>query len=194
MATPASKALISEEKIRKSIRRIAKQIDRYAGARHVQELAVVCVMDGAFIFCDDLVRQMKTCTILFFTRAQSYLGTRKGPTRLSPMSSRIRGRSVLVVDTIFVSGKTLRKVIGEVRRHTSRIALAVLVEKQGKARLADLPADIDTFVGIRLPGDPFLVGYGLDCDGRHRELRDIRTYQDGSHPAAKPDAKKPPPK
>jgi hypoxanthine-guanine phosphoribosyltransferase len=68
-------------------------------------------------------------------------------------------------------------VIAGLREQTSSIALAVLVEKQGKASVAELFPRFETFVGIKIEGDPFLVGYGLDCDGRFRQLPDIRLFR-----------------
>jgi hypoxanthine phosphoribosyltransferase len=173
------KVSISEQRIARTVHKLSEQIDDYARANAISELRVVCVLDGAFMFCADLVRAMKTPTSIVFLKARSYNGTRSGALSLERIPETMRDRPVLVVDTVYDTGKTIAKVLRELRKQTSQIALAVLVEKQGKAAsahsLSGSPA-IETFVGIRVAGDPFLVGYGLDVGGRFRHGKDIRVY------------------
>lgn len=175
-AIPKFKIVIPEKRIRRSVQGLARQIDRYARAEGTSGLTVVAIMDAAFIFCADLVRDMKTPSTVVFVKASSYNGMRKAKTNLAPLPDAIWDRPVLVVDTIFDTGKTIEKVFREIRKHTSRIALAVLVAKHGKADLAAYTKDVETFVGIQLEGDPFLVGYGLDCAGQFRHLKDLHLY------------------
>lgn len=173
------KLSVSEQQIARTVHRLARQIDRYARAHGIPEFMVVCVLDGAFMFCADLVRAMRTPTALVFVKARSYNGTRRGALSLARLPNTLEGRPVLVVDTIYDTGKTIAKVLTEVRKQTSRIALAVLVQKRDKDGALNPRAfapPVDTFVGIRVPGDPFLVGYGLDVGGRFRHLKDIRIY------------------
>jgi hypoxanthine phosphoribosyltransferase len=174
MALARLKIIIPADRIQRLVRKLAGQIDCYALSKSIPELTVVCVMDGAFMFCADLVRQMATPTALIFVKARSYSGARKGITRLAPISGLTRGRPALVVDTILDTGKTIERVIHEVRKHTSRVSLAVLVEKRGKGGPQKMWRGIETFSGVTLATDRFLVGYGLDWDGKYRQLRDIR--------------------
>jgi hypoxanthine phosphoribosyltransferase len=175
---PASrlKISISAKRIERAVQRLAGQIDRYARTRGFSELCVVCVLDGAFVFCADLVRCLQTPTTITFVKARSYNGVRKGNTTLARLPGTFGNRPVLVVDTIYDTGKTIEKVLRAVRKQSSQVALALLVEKQGKAAAPADTTAVRTFVGIRIHGDPFLVGYGLDCDGRFRHLQDIRIY------------------
>jgi hypoxanthine phosphoribosyltransferase len=177
MVVPRLKVIIREERIRRAVRRMAGEIDRYAQSHSIPELTIVCVMDGAFVFCADLVRRMTTPTQFLFVKASSYDGTVRRHTSLARIALRRRNQPVLVVDTIFDTGRTIHKVIAGLREQTSPIALAVLVEKRGKASVAELFPRFETFVGIKIEGDPFLVGYGLDCDGQYRQLRDIRVFR-----------------
>jgi hypoxanthine phosphoribosyltransferase len=174
--SPRFRIVISEKRIRRSVERLARQIERHCRAKRISELTVLCVMDGAFIFCADLVRGLKTPTTIAFVKASSYNGTQRRSANLAPLPTAIRGRAVLVVDTIFDTGKTIAKVLRHVRKQTSQIALAILVAKQGKADLAAYSKGMKTFVGIYLEGDPFLVGYGLDCGGQFRHLKAIRLF------------------
>ena len=180
MPTPRFKVSVSEKRIARTVQELSGRIDRYARANGISELSVVCVLDGAFMFCADLVRAMKTPTSIVFVKARSYNGARRGTLSLARLPETLRDHPMLVVDTVYDTGKTIAKVLREIRKQTSQIALAVLVEKHGKAAappssLRGSPA-IETFVGIRVPGDPFLVGYGLDVGGRFRHLKDIRIY------------------
>jgi hypoxanthine phosphoribosyltransferase len=174
---PTSSLVISEIRIRRAVRRLARQIDRHARTQGIADLTIVCVLDGAFVFCADLIREMQTPTTIAFTKARSYNGTKKGRTTLAPLAGVVEGRPVLIVDTIYDTGKTIAKVIRAVRRHTTWIALAVLVEKRRKAVVPIGAAGVKTFVGFRIDDDPFLVGYGLDCGGQFRHLRDLRVFR-----------------
>jgi hypoxanthine phosphoribosyltransferase len=180
MQAPRFPVSISEKQIARTVRRLAGRIDRYARSKDISELTVLCVLDAAFVFSADLVRAMKTPTSIVFLKARSYEGTRRGALSLARVPDAVRGRPVLIVDTVYDTGKTVAKVLREVRKRTSRVALAVLVEKQGKAAvpLQSLSngSTVETFVGIRVAGDPFLVGYGLDVSGRFRHWKDIRIY------------------
>lgn len=176
MPSPRFQPFLSRTRIERTVRELAGQVDRYARANRISEFCLVCVMDGAFIFCADLARAIETPASIVFVKASSYDGTRSGRLRLSPLPGSIRGRAVLVVDTIYDTGKTVAKVLQEVRKLTTQVSLVLLVEKQGKAAVAPGAAAVETFVGFRIQGDPFLVGYGLDVSGRFRDLPDIRIY------------------
>jgi hypoxanthine phosphoribosyltransferase len=173
MASRRFTKLISEQQIARTVEKLARQIDGYAGTNGIAEFTIICVMDGAFIFCADLVRRMKTPTRIAFVKARSYNGTKRGITSLAAIPRNIQDRPVLVVDTIFDTGKTMERILRNVHKRASRVAIAILVVKQGKSELAAHTQGTDTFIGIRVKGDPFLVGYGLDCGGQFRHLRDI---------------------
>jgi hypoxanthine phosphoribosyltransferase len=173
-------AIISQRKIRSVVKVLARRIDRACKAERIQELYVACVMDGSFIFAADLVRAMRTPTRVFFLKASSYRGTRKGATRISALPASLRGQSVLITDTIYDTGITIERVINQVRRQTDSVWLAVLIEKHGKAARAVETIAERAFVGIKLAGDPFLIGYGLDVDGQFRWLPDIQEFSSQS--------------
>jgi hypoxanthine phosphoribosyltransferase len=147
---PASPVVISENNIQRTVRRLARQIDQHARANGIAQITVLCVMDGAFIFCADLVRAMKTPSVVVFAKARSYNGTRKGRTALAPLPKTLAGQPVLIVDTIYDTGRTIARVVQALRRVTSPIALAVLVEKYDKAK---------------------------NYNGRFRHLRDLRLFE-----------------
>ena len=167
---------ISRAKIARTVQKLSRQIDLYARSNSISELCVICVLDAAFVFSADLIRAMKTPTTIVFLKARSYDGIRSGKLSLARLPKEVHGRPVLVVDTVYDTGRTIAKVLREVRKRSSTTALVILVEKAGKAEAPPVPSDVQTFVGIRLAGDPFMVGYGLDVSGRFRHLKDIRIY------------------
>ena len=175
MMSQLSPTVISEARIRQTVRKMARQIDRHYRERSAEEITLVCVMNASFMFCADLVRALKIASRVVFTKAHSYVGAEKRETSVFPIAEDLQNRHVLIVDTIYDTGETIDKVFAEVRRQTSSVAVAVLIVKDGKSRR---PADnVIAFAGMRIGGDPFLVGYGLDYNQRFRDLKDIRIYR-----------------
>jgi hypoxanthine phosphoribosyltransferase len=176
--------ILSERRIHSIVRSLALRIDRAARREGIAELAVVCVMDGAFIFTADLVRALRTPTRIVFAKATSYDGIRKGRTRMTALPGTLRGQPLLVVDTIYDTGATIERVVRQARRLTNTVWLAVLIEKRGKAPCRVEAHSDRVFVGTRVDDDPFLIGYGLDVDGLYRDLPAIGVFQ--SDPAGAP--------
>lgn len=182
---PPKPALISQRRIQSAVKRLARQIDRACAASAIGELTVVCVMDGAFMFTADLVRALRTPTRIIFLKARSYQGTRKGATQVAVLPAELAGRALLLVDTIYDTGRTIERVVRQASRLAKSVWLAVLLEKHGQAAVpSDQQAD-RAFTGIKLAGDPFLVGYGLDVDGQFRGLPDVWIYNAASRRAGR---------
>lgn len=162
----ALRPLIPERRLRARVRALGRRIRRDAGTR---VLHAVGVLDGAFLFMADLVRAVGPPLTCDFLSVSSYgSGTettgrvriRKGP------SVPLRGRHVLLVEDIVDTGLTLRSVLAALkRRRPASVNVCTLLRKRGRERVR---VRVD-YVGFEIP-DRFVVGYGLDLDGRHREL------------------------
>jgi hypoxanthine phosphoribosyltransferase len=130
---------------------------------------VLVLMDGAFVFAADLVRAIHRPDLeLRFVRASSYRGTTSsGQVALEPMPD-LHGRTVMLVDDILDTGLTLAAARSAAAAACARdIVVCVLLDKPARRRAGGLPhADL---VGFTIP-DRFVVGYGLDHDGRWRQL------------------------
>lgn len=127
------------------------------------------LMDGAFMFAADLVRAVHLPGLeLRFVRASSYRGTSTtGTVELAAVPD-LRGRQVVLVDDILDTGLTLAAAQRAVRDSgATQVATCVLLDKPARRRPGGL-AQAD-MVGFRIQ-DVFVVGYGLDFDGRWREL------------------------
>jgi hypoxanthine phosphoribosyltransferase len=160
------KPLISARALQARVRRLGRDISRdYAG----RTLTLVCVLKGAALFFADLVRTLKLPVELEFISFSSYAGTTKtsGEVRISADVSRpLEGKDVLLVEDIVDTGLTAAFLVQLLEaRAPKSLALCTLLEKPSRARVQ---------VEIAYKGfvidDVFVVGYGLDADGRFRNL------------------------
>jgi len=139
--------------------------------REYEDLLVISILKGSFIFAADLIRAMHDTGLspeVEFIFISSYgTGTTSGEVKvLRDIDNEVAGRDVLLVDDILESGKTL-KYTRELMlsRGAKSVSIAVLLDKHSK-RQTDLTAD---FVGFDCP-DSFVVGYGMDVAHAFREL------------------------
>ena len=145
-----------------------------------REPYLVCVLTGGFVFAADLLRALgraQAAPGLGFIGLSSYgAGTRSsGEAKLTFEDvADISGREVLLVDDIYETGRTLERARALLlSRGARRVFTCVLLDKRGRRQSA---LDPDLF-GFECP-DRFVVGYGLDLDGRYRELPFVGALQD----------------
>ncbi len=142
-------------------------------ARYDQRAVVMVVlMDGAFCFAADLCRALPGLDVrLHFQRASSYRGTLSSGTVTLAELPDLTGADVLLVDDILDTGRTLAAAVAATRAAgASSVATCVLLDKPAR-RVADGLPSAD-HVGFTIP-DHFIVGYGLDLDGKFRHLPDV---------------------
>jgi len=161
--------------IRFSAAEISARIDALAGdiaERLPSDVLLVAVLKGSFVFTADLIRALSSRGVdwpMDFITLSSYgaATASSGTVRLTrDLDEDVAGRSLLLVDDILESGRTLafaRDLF--LQRGASRVWLCTLLDKPAR-RVADIEAD---FTGFRI-GDEFVVGYGLDHAHRHRGL------------------------
>ncbi|MCQ0990056.1 hypoxanthine phosphoribosyltransferase [Jiella marina] len=159
--------LFSADEIAGEVQRVAREI----AASATDDLIIVSVLKGAFVFAADLLRALHEEGIapeVEFISLSSYGGgTEGGEIRiLRDVDADVSGRPVLLVDDILESGRTLhfaRELL--LSRGATSVRLAALLEKRGH-RKAEIDAD---FIGFDCP-DHFVVGYGMDVGHAFREL------------------------
>lgn len=144
-------------------RRIAKDL---AGQRAV----ILPVLDGAFVFAADLVRCIPLPDLeLRFIAARSYLGTESTGTVEYGAIPDLAGRHVVLVEDVLDTGRTLAGLIDlAFDAGADSVRICTLLDKPAR-RVVEVTAD---YVGFTIP-DRFVVGYGLDHDGRWRHLPDV---------------------
>lgn len=161
------KELLSEEVVKAKIREMALSISKDLEGKSP---VFVGILNGAFIFLADLIREITVPVEVDFLRAASYGdGTSSSGTIkiTKDVETDLENRDVVVVEDIVDTGLTFRSVIEHLRaKSPASITVAVLIDKRERR---EVEVDID-YVGFVVPRG-FLVGYGLDYAGRHRELR-----------------------
>ncbi|MGG7516878.1 hypoxanthine phosphoribosyltransferase [Allorhizobium undicola] len=135
------------------------------------DLLVIAVLKGSFIFAADLIRALHHTGLApeveFITLSSYGTGTvSRGVKVIKDIDSDVKGRNVLLIDDILESGRTLQfaKAL-MLERGAANVSIAVLLDKKVK-RTEDFEAD---FVGFECP-DYFVVGYGMDVAYAFREL------------------------
>ncbi|CAN7548977.1 hypoxanthine phosphoribosyltransferase [Bosea sp. LjRoot90] len=137
-----------------------------------EDLLVVAVLKGSFMFVADLIRAMHRTGMtpqVEFVHLSSYRAATISSGQveiLRDVQSDVRGRQVLLVDDILESGRTLafaKDLLAA--RGAARVSTAVLLEKPAK-RAVNIQAD---YVGFECP-DYFVVGYGMDVAHSYRQL------------------------
>ena len=140
-------------------------------ARDYNNLLVISILKGSFIFAADLIRAMHDAGIspeVEFIFISSYgAGTTAGEIRvLRDIDNDVTGRDILLIDDILESGNTLKYTRDlMLSRGAKNVDVAVLLDKRMR-RQTDLNAD---YVGFDCP-DYFVVGYGMDVGHAFREL------------------------
>lgn len=158
--------LISEEQIERRLAEMGAEITRdYAG----KDTLLVAVLKGAFMVMADLARHIELPIDMDFMAVSSYGAATQtsGVVRiLKDLDQEISKRHVLIVEDIIDSGLTLDYLQRNLEvRSPASLEIAALLIKPGLQRV---PIEVK-YVGFEIPPD-FVIGYGLDYDGKYRNL------------------------
>src|SRR5438132_9589231 len=157
--------LLSEDEIRRRVGELGRAISKdYAG----KPLVAVGILKGSFIFMADLVRAIDLPLSVDFLGLSSYEGTEStGVVQItSDLAKPIEGKNVLIVEDIVDTGLTMRYLLENLTtRKPASVKVCALLEKPARAKVK-IPVD---YKGFTIE-DKFVVGYGLDWDGRFRNL------------------------
>jgi hypoxanthine phosphoribosyltransferase len=162
---------ISPSEIAATVKRLGETIDQdYAG----QNLVLIGVLKGAFVFLADLVRQLQTpVRCIELIRLSSYgsgtvsSGTVKVQAEIDPQT--IVGQHVLLVEDIVDTGRsttTALELLGAMQ--PASLKLVALLDKPERR---EFTVTID-YLGMTIP-DRFIVGYGIDWNEQYRQLPGI---------------------
>ena len=160
---------ITREEIQREVVRVAQEIKRDCTTDNP---LLLCVLNGAFMFAADL---MRACDIpqaeIAFIRFKSYEGTSStgAVKQIMGLTEDITDREVIIVEDIVDTGVTATKLRSILAGHCARsVKMAALLFKPASLR-EGMPPE---YIGISIPSK-FIIGYGLDLDGKARNLPDI---------------------
>lgn len=159
--------LLGANAIQARVRELAAEIERdYPNG---DEIHLVCVLKGGFVFMSDLVRYMGPRVTLDFIAVASYAkGTHSsGEVRmLKDLDTGLEGRHVIIVEDIVDTGLTLTYLQDILRaRSPKSLRTACLLSKPSRRQI-DVKVD---YIGFTIE-DRFVVGYGLDYAEKYRNL------------------------
>lgn len=161
-----ARILIDEDELQARIKELAQEIE--ADYKDTDDLLLICVLKGGFVFLADLSRAIKRPHQLDFMGISSYgSGTESGAVRIVlDLKEDISGRHVLIVEDIIDSGNTLSYMHRNLlARSPASLRICALLDKSSR-RVVDVPVD---YIGFSIP-DEFVVGYGLDFAEIYRNL------------------------
>ena len=159
------KEFISTQRLKERITELGKQIaEDYAG----EEIILVVLLRGSFIFAADLARAIDGNVIVDFMVVSSYQGMEtSGEVRIfKDLGETIHDRHVLIVEDIVDTGLTLTKILEVLKsRNPKSLNTCSLLSKPSR-RIQEVKIK---YLGFTID-DVFVIGYGLDLDQKYRHL------------------------
>lgn len=141
-----------------------------------KDLVVIGLLNGVYPFFADLTRAMDLLMDITFMQVASYHGGTQSTGEvkiLKDLDRAIQGRHALVVEDIVDTGLTLQKVRNLLLdREPASLKVCTLLDKPSR-RKVEVPVD---YTGFTID-DKFVIGYGLDLDGKYRNLPFVGVYQ-----------------
>ena len=157
--------LFNKQQIEKRVADIAKQINKDFKNK---KLLILSVLSGSVIFCSDIIRKLKIDFEVDFIKVSSYKG-RKSSKKINVKIKNdidVKNKDILIIDDICDTGRTLYYLKNLILKNKAKtVTLCSLVNRTVKKYKG---------VSVKYKGidikDGFLVGYGLDCNGKYRGL------------------------
>lgn len=161
------RVLLSADEIANRVRTLAWEVE--CEFDPCAPVVALVVLRGAATFAVDLVRALGLDVRLEYVHAESYRGTRGGDVVVSALPE-LTNRQVLIVEDIIERGHTLRAMVEAAQGAGATRLVAVALLR--KPEQIDCDVGCATLAGFDI-GPEFVVGYGMDLDGKYRNLPDI---------------------
>jgi hypoxanthine phosphoribosyltransferase len=162
--TNQPRVLLDQDALHAQVHGLAAQIT----ADHPDGVVLVGVLKGALLFLADLARAVTDIEVELDFLAISRYAPDSGRVRiLQDLAIDVAGRDVVLVEDLVDTGLTLAYLLGHVRdRGPRRLEVCALLDRSERRIV---PLDL-RYTGIEVPGDAFLLGYGLHFQERYRNL------------------------
>lgn len=165
------KIYIPETEIREMVKVLAEKVNNHYQKHKGEEICLVSILSGSFVFVADLIRRLNFDHNLEFVMIRSYEGIQsKGEVEhLLELRASVTGKHVLVLEDIIDTGLTIDAFIDKIKdQNPKSVKICALLSKP-EVNNDIIPID---FLGKEIPPE-FVIGYGLDINGQGRHLRDI---------------------
>lgn len=158
---------ISSEKIQERICELGIELNKkFVG----KDPVFIIVLNGAFIFAADLIRQFNGNCETLFTRIKSYTGTSSGEIQsFSGIDTNVKNRNIIFIEDIIDTGKTIFHLHQEIEKLEPASVTTITLLQKNILRPNLIKGDL---IGFEIP-DVFVVGYGLDYEEKGRNLDGI---------------------
>ena len=167
---------IPQDKIQERVREIGAELRKELEGK---KPVFLCVLNGAFVFAADLIREIgMTDSKIQFVKYSSYEGTAStGKVKqILGLNEDVKGKDIIIIEDIVDTGLTAVQMINDLKeKQPNSVKFVTLLHKPEKARTDYTP----DYVGFSIP-PKFIIGYGLDLDGKARNLKDIYVIEEDS--------------
>lgn len=134
---------------------------------HPEGVVLVAVLKGALIFLSDLIRRVSVDVTVDFLAISRYAPDSGRVRILKDLDLDVTNRDVVIVEDLVDTGLTLAYLVAHVTaRGARRIETCTLLDRSAR-RIVPTPI---RYVGLEVPGDAYVLGYGLHHGDRYRNL------------------------
>jgi hypoxanthine phosphoribosyltransferase len=167
LEAPGLELLLDEFEVSATVHRLADELSE----RHEDGVVLIAVLRGSIPFLADLARAMSIRSVVDFVALTSYTHGAGRVRMLMDVTTDLTDREVVLVEEIVDTGLTSAFLLSELgRRHPRSLSICTLINRPARRVV---PVELD-HVGIEIP-DRYVIGYGLDHQGRYRNLRVLAT-------------------
>lgn len=179
LAIPEPRVLLDAEQIDAIVARLAAEMS----ARYRDGAVLIGVLRGSVPFLADLARAMTVPVCVDFMAITPYTPGAGRVRLLKDLDLDIAGRDAVIVEDIVDTGLSTAFLRSQLERRGPRsVSVCTLLDRRVRRVV---PVEID-FAGAEV-SDSFVVGFGLDHEGRYRNLK-LVAAADMELLAADPDA------
>jgi hypoxanthine phosphoribosyltransferase len=159
---------LTDEEILQETASLGKQLSAdYAG----KDLVFIAVLNGAFMFASDLMKNVSIPVEISFVKVSSYAGLTNSEEvkELIGLNTNIQGKHVVLIEDIVDTGNTIDKLLVSLEKENPlSVKVCTLLYKPEAFKGINKP----DYVGFSIP-NAFVVGYGLDYNELGRNLNAI---------------------